>query len=352
MTKENKRTRIVVHLMASLKPSGMERMFVSGSTEYINSGFKHVIIAQGTNNPYLRDIVDSGFDVYECRPIKSPSGVMSLFWTLRKIKPDIFHIHTEGAFAVSVTICRISSIRTKIVRTIHSVFRPHGRALLSRRIQSLLADSQVDAFVAPSPDVTINEADFGRNCHTILNWVDDKYLSTKRINQDDSLKSPLAIIVGNSSEIKNHIYALRPLLKSRVKLAFYGSEEGATMEEKLILDEMEVRGQLTHRGVGDPLEGLASADIFLIPSKHEGMGVALAEALAMGLPALVNDVPGLQWAQKCKGVTVVSDDEFSWEAAVKSLENYIPYESGIDMDFTSTRGVSEYSKIYESITSQ
>jgi glycosyltransferase involved in cell wall biosynthesis len=42
----------------------------------------------------------------------------------------------------------------------------------------------------------------------------------------------------------------------------------------------------------DPEPFLRAADLFVLPSHHEGMSNALMEAMALGLPAVVSDIPG------------------------------------------------------------
>jgi glycosyltransferase involved in cell wall biosynthesis len=43
---------------------------------------------------------------------------------------------------------------------------------------------------------------------------------------------------------------------------------------------------------------LAAADLYVIPSKKEGMPMALVEAMAMGIPVLGSDIPGIRYVLK------------------------------------------------------
>lgn len=44
--------------------------------------------------------------------------------------------------------------------------------------------------------------------------------------------------------------------------------------------------------VAEPLEILRASDLFVLPSREEGMSIALLEAMALGLPVVVSSIPG------------------------------------------------------------
>jgi glycosyltransferase involved in cell wall biosynthesis len=44
--------------------------------------------------------------------------------------------------------------------------------------------------------------------------------------------------------------------------------------------------------VADPAQPLRAADLFVLPSREEGMSIALLEAMALGLPLVASSVPG------------------------------------------------------------
>ena len=44
--------------------------------------------------------------------------------------------------------------------------------------------------------------------------------------------------------------------------------------------------------VSDPTESLRQADLFVFPSREEGMSIALLEAMALGLPVVASSIPG------------------------------------------------------------
>ncbi|MCB5291207.1 glycosyltransferase [Arthrobacter sp. SO3] len=338
----------VLHLMGALRPSGMERMFVSASPHFHELEITSLIVGQGRMHPFSGMLKDANYEVLTISRLRSMHGAKELFNSIRKFKPDIVHIHTEGAFAVSTLAVRLST-RAPIVRTIHNVFQPQGRALLSRSLQSWIADRFISRFVAPSPDVAINERAFGRNAKVILNWVANDYLSTASYvyGQDSDGKS--AVIVGNCSTIKNHDLVLRSLVKGGYRVFHHGDEAEASTEELDLLNTLESRGELMYRGTSAPLESLSQANVYVMPSTREGMPVALAEAISMGVPCLIADSPGVQWATGIDGIQHIGLDQRDWDQALPP-SGYVRKNSQLAApDLSASRGAREYVELYSSL---
>ena len=67
--------------------------------------------------------------------------------------------------------------------------------------------------------------------------------------------------------------------------------ERATLEERVrlkgLLDAVRLPG-----AVADPSAALRESDLFLLPSKEEGMSIALLEAMALGMPLVASSIAG------------------------------------------------------------
>lgn len=77
---------------------------------------------------------------------------------------------------------------------------------------------------------------------------------------------------------------------ARILLIGEGPERGRLQEKAAqlrISDSLDMPGAST-----DPLRLLRDADLFILPSREEGMSVALLEALALGIPAAASAIPG------------------------------------------------------------
>lgn len=334
--------------MGPLRPSGMERMLVSAAPFFKSSDVSSVVVGQGDDHPFRPRLEAAGYQVESIPSLRSARGAHELWSVLRRVRPDVVHIHAEGAFAVSVSVARSALPAARIIRTVHSIF-PSGA--LSRRVQSLIADRFVAEFVAPSPDVATSEEGLGRNCRTIFNWVDGAFFDVSGTRRPRDGAYQTAIIVGNSSAIKNHELALEAVMASTVKLHKYGAEDGASAREIEMLDALQDQGRLLHRGPGDPLQALLDSDVFLMPSLREGMGVALAEAIVVGVDCIVNDVQGLQWARGLPGVHMVEGDPGAWKRALLegSSVDEVSRAPGRNIDFSPSRGAGEYVQLYRAV---
>lgn len=338
----------VVHLLGGLFPSGMERMLASAARDFEAEGISCIIVGQGSEHPFYEALIDTGYEVRIIPSVRTLAGCRALAQILLQQRPHIVHIHTESAFLPAVLTSYLSG-RPRLVRTIHSVFRPQGKASYSRRIQGLVADRFIARFVSPSPDVAKNELYWKRDSQIIYNWVSSDYISAG-LNQSH-VRNPLhAVLVGNCATVKNHEFALAYLLANGYTVAHHGNEAHASPQELRMLDDLADDGRLQYRGTEAPLASLQSAGVFVLPSLHEGMSVALAEAIAAGTPCLVADSIGLSWAKGIDGVEHIAlDDRNEW-ARVFPGSGYVPVGgSNPAPDLSPQRGAAEYSQLYRRI---
>ncbi|CAN7469570.1 glycosyltransferase [Arthrobacter sp. LjRoot78] len=151
--------------------------------------------------------------------------------------------------------------------------------------------------------------------------------------------------------MKNHEMALRQLIASGYSVAHHGNESQASLQEIRMLDELAESGKLRYRGTGAPLASLKSAGVFVLSSLHEGMSVALAEAIAAGAPCLVADSTGLSWAKGIDGVQHISlEDRDGWASALPE-SGYVPVSGTRPApNLSPGRGAAEYAHLYRSLT--
>ncbi|MDD9206124.1 glycosyltransferase family 4 protein [Georgenia sp. 10Sc9-8] len=336
--------------MGELRPSGMERMLVAASAHFAEQGVSATILGQGASHPYAVALEDSGYDVVLLpQRVSSVAGIRALRSLVHERDIDVVHIHTESDYLRTVLAIRAASgSRLPVVRTVHNVFAATGVWRAKRYAQARLADPLVAAVLAPSDDVAENERSYARTATVIWNWVDDAFFALSGNRGGDEHRRPTAVIVGNCSPIKRHELALEAVLSAGYDLIHLGGEEGADTTERRTLDALERDGRLLMRGVHDTTDALRRGDVFLMPSRHEGMGVALAEALVAGVPALVSKAPGLRWAARFPHVRMLDDDDWA-SALLQALPAATP-SAVTPIDFSAARGADQYAALYRNVT--
>ncbi len=108
----------------------------------------------------------------------------------------------------------------------------------------------------------------------------------------------LIVSISRLSFIKGHIYLIRAMEK--VSMAYPGA--GCLIvgdgEAKALLEKETSRLKLTDKikflsSVEDTGEIFSAADIFVLPTLQEGLGLSILEAMARGVPVVATDVGGI-----------------------------------------------------------
>ena len=110
-------------------------------------------------------------------------------------------------------------------------------------------------------------------------------------------EAPVVVFVGRLAPEKNlgMLVAAWPLVREaypQARLVLVGEgPERANLEAQI--GRLGMHGAIELAGPkSDPTPLLRSADLFVLPSREEGMSVALLEAMALGVPAVASDIPG------------------------------------------------------------
>lgn len=114
--------------------------------------------------------------------------------------------------------------------------------------------------------------------------------------------------------------ALPPELRARARIVFAGDGEVDALRERARQygDSVEVHSWLdsTQR---DAL--LAQSDVFALPSYHEGVPMALLEAMAWQLPVIATNVGGIPdvIGDQCEGFLIAPGDSNALQVAMRSM---------------------------------
>lgn len=251
-------------------------------------------------------------------PFAMVVAMVRLFKTQR---PDIIHTHGQKENILGTLAAVIARVRLR-VRTVHgnpensfNLKRPH-KPLLS------LADTLVDryllnALIAVSEQLKAKlEASFPGKVYKINNFIHIENLRREFANhRDKSPESPLKIgFVGRLVPVKRVDLFIESLatLRNEYQIDFKANiiGEGPLENElKYQVKQLGLCSRIDFRGFVDPVYSvIASLDLLVLTSDHEGLPMVLIEAQALEVPVIAHAVGGIPDALAYGGAgTLVND---------------------------------------------
>jgi alpha-1,3-mannosyltransferase len=301
----------ILHLTQNFYPvtGGIETFVYESSRRLIEKGYKVYVIASDklpdTNKKLPEHEVINGIEVFRMpfHRIFRYNISFKVLPLISNLDCDIIHIHGLGFFSDLIPLLRLIK-KSKIFLSTHGgIFHTKYAIFLKNIYFNTIARFTlkfVDKIIAHSLE---DKKLFSQICTTDrisliyygINW--EELRRTKRKSDGKTL-----IYVGRLSKNKRLDRMLHVLfyLKKRIpniKLLFLGSDWGE--KKKLInlakslniLKNVKFLGSIPHEKIG---KYLSEADIFLLSSEYEGFGISVIEAMASGLPVVVNDIPTMR----------------------------------------------------------
>lgn len=283
-------------------------MLACAGPAFIAAGWQNHILATGDAlGPFAPALAQRGYVLHHLPFAKK----LAFFAQVRRLIAaggfDVVHIHSERAYPI---YAMLAAPTADIVRTVHSTFRFNGllrlRKLLERQFCRWLLNVR---FIAPSRSVSTNEQSrFRLSTRLCPNWYDDTYYRPPTQAERAAARAKLGfgpdavvlVSVGSYIPLKNQDTILEALAllgqDRRLCHLHVGSNADVASGRSLAMvaqrlglsDRLQCTGETR-----DVRAYLWAADIFVMPSQWEGVGIAAIEAMATGLPTILSDRPGL-----------------------------------------------------------
>lgn len=304
----------VIHFLHELKFSGAEIMYVDAAPviKSILGGGKFLVVNTAANlGEYAPYFERAGYEVLHWPYPKSYLGrwrwYAKVIRYLRQEHIDVVHIHSSGLkWGASYCAWRVGC---RAVYTFHNVFHSHwyswplhwwlrwcAKHIFGCRFQTI-SDSVYD-----------NELHYYFNRTTkVYNWYGSSRFYPADEGEKGAVRAQLGlpaealviVSVGGCSHIKRHhdvLRALPAIIEAHPHAVYLHLGEGATLaEEQALATELGVAEHVRFCGnQTDVRRFLIASDIYVMPSRHEGISITTIEAMACGIPAVLYDVPGLR----------------------------------------------------------
>ncbi len=207
---------------------------------------------------------------------------------------DVLHLHSTFAGVAGRVI---PSVRRRVPVIVYS---PHGWAFLrgqSSALSNRVALAMERALLRRCDGLILvseSEAEVTRRrlgvtgCHVLTNGIP---IDALPIGEGSEQSRPVVVSTGRVMEQKapDRFAQVARALSDRADFVWIGDGTPDERERWLGDAPVEVTGWLPHDQV---LSRLAGADVFLFPTRWEGMPIALMEAQAIGLPSVATDIVG------------------------------------------------------------
>ena len=318
----------VLHLVPGLEMGGAEVALFHYIKALGGEDYDHYVYCFGTDGPVRKRIEALGVpvSVYTGKrySIKQPIRfVISLFSLVRDLmdfigskRIQVIQSHSGQANQLAVAVGKLSGLPA--FPTVHSTMAFVNKG--SRWDLRVYLKKVVDGFIyrmahrvlAVSQEIKeIVLKTYGLKDHKVLVMRNGIVFEESLIGPVDLkkefpiLKNKLKLIaVGRLVPLKGFDILVRAVAEivnqglDDLLVLIIGGERGEGEERMRLEDlirDLEVESYVKLLGLRHDVMGLMRAsDIFVIPSRYEGLSIAMIEAMACGLPIIASEAPGLR----------------------------------------------------------
>lgn len=305
----------VLHIFNEVRYSGAEIMYANAAPLFHERGVEMIVLSTGNKMGEFASRFNAvGVNVDHMR---LPNGVYNPFFLFKyfkkvlnyieKEKIEVIHIHRATYFWFFSLAGWIKGKKT--IRTVHNVFRHRKLTWIKGYLERLTARKFWGlTFHTIGESVYQNELNYYKNPSVkINNWFDHKKFypavsDSEKMGMRNALGLPsdkfIIISCGSCICEKNHYDIIRSLaeVKQQVDGLYLHLGSGPTeKEEKELAASLGVADRIKFLGNRDNVRDyLIAADLYVMPSKFEGLSGAVLEAMACASPSILYNSPGLR----------------------------------------------------------
>jgi glycosyltransferase involved in cell wall biosynthesis len=232
------------------------------------------------------------------------SIIINIYKLLKKRNIDIIHVHGFKENLLGGIAAKL--LHAKLIRTHHGKGMLEGSLVhaVIERVNQLLLTNKIISVSSELKEYLVAHKFSKNKISVILNGVSAGPL--QKIADEQELKNQLHIsddctiigTVGRLVAVKGHKYLLQGaklIIKQNSKVIILIVGDGPLLAEMKSLSKiLGIENYVRFTGFShDPIPQLSLFDIFIMPSLHEGIPMALLEAMSLNKPIIATDVGGI-----------------------------------------------------------
>ena len=303
----------VLHLFDEIRFSGAEAMYANAASFCRKNDVQIVAVSTGKNlGDYHNVFIDNGIQclhlpaVYGFNLFRFFAFAKEILNILRRENIDAMHIHRADLFFPGFLAWFFG---IPCVKTQHNTFKNRWFTLPYGRLRRWLARNLWKVqFHSIGRSVYLNELIYYKNPSIqINNWYDpNAFFPAKDAQEKFDLRKQLGVpddafvlvSVGACTYVKNHhdiLYAISKIPQNNNFVYLHLGQGPTEQEEKDLAKSLGIESKVIFAGNRKNVRDyLVVSDVFVMPSKNEGLGNAALEAMACGIPVILFDTKGLR----------------------------------------------------------
>lgn len=322
----------VLHLIYSMEIGGAETMLVDIMNRQIETGLQvSLAVVNSGINEKLMSAVDPRVKVIRMNRREGSAPLLMMLKLnimIMRLRPDVIHAHHHK-------FCRLVQWRkSRLIYTVHDMNTPMQYAAGSRMVA--ITDAVRADVLARVPDARIT---------TIHNGIRTKAIARRgKHNPGEIFRIVQVARLLSEKKGQDILIEALGILKRRgirnVEVTFIGCgpDESALQD---LADKQEVKNQIIFAGLRDReyiYTHLSEFDAMCHPSRYEGFGLIIPEAMSAGLPLLLTEGDG-PWEVADKGRLCLSFGNGDSEGCADAI-------AGIMNDYTSALARAEAARAF------
>lgn len=291
----------IVHVVFSFNSGGIENLLVDVINNWKKSDQIMLCIINDVKNDKLISKISNSNAKVICLERRPKTSLLPFVKKFKKIikdfNADIIHCHTNNAFRFALPV-KILCPKVKMFLTVHS----RNNYTKNSTIDVLIHKLFLNNITAISNSVKQDILDRGypeKKITLIHNGIDIKKFSAEKSETENKIIICVARLFPEQKGQDILIRALGELknIRKDFKCIFVGdapvNNEYILTDFKKLASDLYVKENIEFLGDrNDVPELLSKATVFVLPSRYEGFGISLIEAMYSKIPVIASNIDG------------------------------------------------------------